>query len=694
MSKKLLIVVFLLLCFNLVYGYKGDGLGNHKATKDLNMDEHDIINAGTVRANNFDGNFSTGVPHIIECKAGENLAKGEVVYKSGSVGTKMQVSKADFDDPTKDEAIGFAFETKNNGQDILVIMNGMLNDIDTSGRAVGSIYLWETGDYVGSAPSSGVVQNLGDLVIVNAVIGAIYVHIHPTFDYISAGIGEDVDIRMGDGGRIVYEDGQDNLLANMTPSSMTVIDDYTIDRKDISILNKSKTLVVGFTVNCDYICDGTDDEVQINAALLELKNNYSTGTVVLREGIYNAELIVTQAPNTTIEGMGNSTVLNLDAGTQLIEIQAGHINCKITNMAFTASGAGGGILVSASSATIQNCFFYDLTGNQPNITVADNMSGVQILGNRFIDFSHTTGRLISVEGDDCIIANNTINTTGIGIFSSDGLRGTIATNRIVASSVAVRLSDSDVDGWMIHGNNFQDSTEEMANDSGADTRIRNNVDINGAWLPETDNLDMGGNDLDNVYMVSVDTITSDNADHIEIMKPTTHYGSSYYRGHDIKDVDDIECNSFSGSPDGSNIVNLATAPCAGDSGIVRELITFFVPGDAYVTTGIAYFGPLGYGVTIASAMATVTADGTYPRGTGNLNFDIRMSSGIAQSTFESIFNSTYSLQMSSGTCWAETTDFREDSLKSNYVLRLDIGEVCGTDPGGDPICVSIWGTQD
>lgn len=225
MKKRQLITILILLAFAIpaFCQYGGDSLGNHKAKKNLNMQENDIINAGTVRANNFDGNFSTGVPHIIECKAGENLTKGDVVYRSGVVGSKMQVSKADFDDPDKDDAIGFAFQTATNGQDILIIMNGMLEDINTTGRAAGSIYLWETGDYTGSAPSSGVVQELGQLNRVHVSLGSIYVHVHPVDDYISAGIYRDVDIRMGDqGGRIVFEDGQDNHIGHMTAGSTTL----------------------------------------------------------------------------------------------------------------------------------------------------------------------------------------------------------------------------------------------------------------------------------------------------------------------------------------------------------------------------------------------------------------------------------------------------------------------------------------
>jgi len=170
------------------------------------------------------------------------------------------------------------------------------------------------------------------------------------------------------------------------------------------------------------------------------------------------------------------------------------------------------------------------------------------------------------------------------------------------------------------------------------------------------------------------------------------YNSTMFRNEFSTDV---YTNGYSSATtfygDGSNLTGIEAG---GAGGIAGEVINFYIPGDAYITTGIAYFGPLSYQITLASAMATVTADGTYPRGTGDLNFDIQISSGIPQSPFETIMNSTYSLQIASGTCWTETTDFRDPVLKANYVIRLDIGEICGTFPGGDPICVTLYGKQE
>ncbi len=92
-------------------------------------------------------------------------------------------------------------------------------------------------------------------------------------------------------------------------------------------------------------------------------------------------------------------------------------------------------------------------------------------------------------------------------------------------------------------------------------------------------------------------------------------------------------------------------------------------------------------------MATVTADGTNPSGAGDLTFDIKFSTGITQTAFETIMGSTWALQIQSGSCWDDTTNFRDTNLDTGDVLRLDITGIGATNPGGDPICVTIYGRQ-
>lgn len=84
---------------------------------------------------------------------------------------------------------------------------------------------------------------------------------------------------------------------------------------------KYSTIVIGNTanghtsLNVDYLCNGTDDQVEINSAIQSLRNK--GGKILLLDGTYritpNADgfgLVINQ-PNITIEGMGESTKLDL-----------------------------------------------------------------------------------------------------------------------------------------------------------------------------------------------------------------------------------------------------------------------------------------------------------------------------------------------------------------------------------------------
>lgn len=76
------------------------------------------------------------------------------------------------------------------------------------------------------------------------------------------------------------------------------------------------SLTVGFTQDCDYVCDGANDEVQIQQAIDDLVALETGGTILIKNGSYNiAQTITVGNQNVAgihIVGEGvNSTVINL-----------------------------------------------------------------------------------------------------------------------------------------------------------------------------------------------------------------------------------------------------------------------------------------------------------------------------------------------------------------------------------------------
>ncbi len=77
------------------------------------------------------------------------------------------------------------------------------------------------------------------------------------------------------------------------------------------------TSTAGWTADdCDYLCDGTDDDEEIQAALSALPEN--GGKVVLLDGVYYCtSSVFLSKRGTTLQGSGYSTVLDLGSGNEL-----------------------------------------------------------------------------------------------------------------------------------------------------------------------------------------------------------------------------------------------------------------------------------------------------------------------------------------------------------------------------------------
>ena len=166
----------------------------------------------------------------------------------------------------------------------------------------------------------------------------------------------------------------------------------------------------------DYTCDGTDDDVQILAAISLLPA--SGGKVLLSEGTFNISApIVLNQSNILLEGNGNSSKLFLSNATNVNVINLGDGTGSVTGMIVrnlyidgnmanqTTTCYGIYLFADADNALIENCNI--------NNTRNDNI-------------------YVNTNCDDVIIRNNVCDTTKVGsggsnIFS-DGTRTRIEGN--------------------------------------------------------------------------------------------------------------------------------------------------------------------------------------------------------------------------------------------------------------------------
>lgn len=137
---------------------------------------------------------------------------------------------------------------------------------------------------------------------------------------------------------------------------------------------KTATFIVGPSSNSDsatydYETDGTDDDVQIQAAIDALPTN--GGTVVLREGTYTLGVSVTSTNNgIRLLGMGAGTIITPKAsfGTDGALVSLTGANVQVQNIKFdglgrsAASGKINGLIVG-DNCVVSDCQFVNLEGD-------------------------------------------------------------------------------------------------------------------------------------------------------------------------------------------------------------------------------------------------------------------------------------------------------------------------------------------
>ena len=179
--------------------------------------------------------------------------------------------------------------------------------------------------------------------------------------------------------------------------------------------------------DCDFLCDGTADDVEIKAAISSIPT--SGGVVVLLDGTYNiTSNIVLSRENITLMGNGSNTVLARgfadSSAYGVVNIIAN--NCEVKDLSIDgvkASYTGsnnqgvysGGDRVVVRNIIVKNCAGYgiEIQGNGCFVvdnTITDNASGV------------------CCKGDNCEIAVNKISCSFNGIYMQGCSYLTIAKN--------------------------------------------------------------------------------------------------------------------------------------------------------------------------------------------------------------------------------------------------------------------------
>jgi parallel beta-helix repeat protein len=236
--------------------------------------------------------------------------------------------------------------------------------------------------------------------------------------------------------------------------------------------SKTARFVVGTSTSgwtekdCDYLCDGTDDQVEIIQALNDLPA--TGGEVVILDGTYNITASINiPKDNVSLRGNGNATILkrmynstNTDSGSTakgLITLN-GKSGCKIQGLqidgnkaTYTASYNSGIHLYSSSNNTV--------TSNTCN---NNNNSGIYL-------FSSSSDN--TVTGNTC---NN--NYYGISLYSSSNntVTGNIYNNNNYGIYLSALSSDNTVTGNTCDNNNYGIHLYSSSNNTVTSNTYNNN----------------------------------------------------------------------------------------------------------------------------------------------------------------------------------------------------------------------------
>lgn len=185
----------------------------------------------------------------------------------------------------------------------------------------------------------------------------------------------------------------------------------------------------------DYVCDGTNDEVEIQAAVSAMPAN--GGNIFLLEGQFNisSQILISSVSKINIIGVGNGTQLVTTACSAFV--LSGATNIFISNIYFSSTNKTTSTNISiqiyntSSGNNITNCLFSSI---YQGIAISTNSNNNLIISNEFTDIYHT-GIYSATTSYSNRISFNYIHdsSSSYGIQVYDSSNYTIISNNLISN---------------------------------------------------------------------------------------------------------------------------------------------------------------------------------------------------------------------------------------------------------------------
>lgn len=215
------------------------------------------------------------------------------------------------------------------------------------------------------------------------------------------------------------------------------------------------TSTAGWTeADCDYLCDGTADDVEINAAIQALPA--TGGEIVILDGTYHITTTIRMnKDNVTLAGNGAATILkcnlsNSDRTNGVITVTSVNGGCIIRDLCIKGYGKSQGELQSYKGIEVEspnNVVSGNICLDNSSAGISfTNSNGNIITGNKCLNngVGGGNGSGLAISGSNNLISGNICSgnaSDGIGVSAGNG--NIITENRCLNNSIGIRLgSDS------------------------------------------------------------------------------------------------------------------------------------------------------------------------------------------------------------------------------------------------------------
>ncbi|MBA7580053.1 hypothetical protein ES708_21939 [subsurface metagenome] len=186
----------------------------------------------------------------------------------------------------------------------------------------------------------------------------------------------------------------------------------------------------------DYVCDGTNDHVEIQAALDALPA--TGGEVRLLEGTYNIEVSLVLDSYQTLRGCGRNTILTTTTADMIFLSAVGGLGTELTGIVIADMQIDGGAGLLGDAGIYFEYVDYSLVQNVYSRRHASGtgtfLIGIFLLHSDFNTLLGNTcrenglGSALDSSNNNIVSSNIYLRNTDYGIYLSGALRNTIAEN--------------------------------------------------------------------------------------------------------------------------------------------------------------------------------------------------------------------------------------------------------------------------